>query len=868
MQLCRTARLYTLTLYNTQNPHLCKKMPVKLQPGIFANILPYYFMRTILFSTALAILSVFSHAQPVNDWKTFYRATPPKEVNIIHTKLDVIFDFEKSRMDGRAWLTLTPHFYETDSVLLDAKSMLIREVSLVTGKQKQNLSYSYADSLVLRIGLGRQVKRGEKVEIFIDYTARPEDLKLPGSAAISSAKGLYFINPQGTDSTKPIQIWTQGETEGTSVWCPTVDRPNQKTTQEISMTVPAKYVTLSNGLLVKQEKRANGMRTDTWKMDLPHAPYLMFMGVGDFAIVKDKYKNIPLEYYVDKEYAPVAKRIFGNTPEMMDFFSKLLGVEYAWPKYAQMVAQDYVSGAMENTTATLHGPWAQQNARELTDENIWETTIAHELFHQWFGDLVTCESFSNLTVNESFADYSEYLWLEYKYGRDAADELHLQSMQGYLSNPREHSKHLVRFFYNDKEDMFDLVSYQKGGRILHMLRYELGDSAFFKGLQLYLNQNRFKTAEAHQLRLAFEEVSGRDLNPFFNQWYFNNGHPEVKISYGNKEGRDFIAFEQVQKDSAFVMPVKVAAYAANQNPVVYPIELRNRIDTFYFDNGGKTMFYEADADRVLLWKKTEEKSAEGWLAQYARKGNFISRYEALSGQFTLDTLGENTRKLMLEALKDPYHGIRARALRYFRQYVAQLKNDSDWLPVEKIAKEDKQRPLKAAAIDVLVKRTGSRYNNLFKDATADSSYTVAGAALEALMQKDLANASALKEKLETDAEGRLDAALTILAYAGRPAGEADSVIAGFKKLPGMERIVVYKGMVFYAQKLDNPVAFKNVLAPVVDLYRRIPPGIGTYKADMMEALKDLLAIKEQQLQANPANKDLEEQVTWLKKQLQ
>ena len=218
---------------------------------------------------------------------------------------------------------------------------------------------------------------------------------------LPDAKGLYFINPKGEEKDKPTQIWTQGETEANSVWMPTIDKPNQKTTQEIYMTVPAKYVTLSNGLLISQKKNADGTRTDYWKMDLPHAPYLFFMGVGDFAIVKDSYKGKEVSYYVEKEYAPVARSIFGNTPEMMKFFSEKLGVEYPWQKYAQIVGRDYVSGAMENTTATLHQESAYQNARELVDGIRWEGTIAHELFHQWFGDLVTAESWSNLTVNES-----------------------------------------------------------------------------------------------------------------------------------------------------------------------------------------------------------------------------------------------------------------------------------------------------------------------------------------------------------------------------------------------------------------------------------------------------------------------------------
>src|SRR5437764_1852925 len=132
------------------------------------------------------------------------------------------------------------------------------------------------------------------------------------------------------------------------------------------MTVPGKYVTLSNGKLVSQTKNTDGTRTDKWKLDQPNAPYLFFMGVGDYAVVHDSYKGKEVNYYVEKEYAPVARRIFGNTPEMIGFYSKVLGIEYPWVKYSQMTARDYVSGAMENTSATLHTDALQQDARELT----------------------------------------------------------------------------------------------------------------------------------------------------------------------------------------------------------------------------------------------------------------------------------------------------------------------------------------------------------------------------------------------------------------------------------------------------------------------------------------------------------------------
>src|SRR3954470_734791 len=443
---------------------------------------------------ALVMLSFGQNAETARDkdtsWKSSYRGSAEKINDLVHTKLDAKFDFNKSYLNGKVWITLKPHFYNTDSLALDAKGMDIHTVAMVKGNGQTPLKYQY-DGWILNIKLDRKYTNRETYTVYIDYTAKPDEVKVEGSAAINDAKGLYFINPRGEEKDKPTEIWTQGETEATSVWVPTIDKPNQKTTEEISMTVPAKFVTLSNGLMVSQKKNADGTRTDTWKMDLPHSPYLFFMGAGEFAVIKDSYKGKEVSYYVEKEYAPVARGIFGHTPAMIAFYSKITGVDYPWAKYSQIVGRDYVSGAMENTTATLHQESANQDARELADDNTWEDVIAHELFHQWFGDYVTTESWSNITLNESFANYSETLWNEYKYGEDHAEAHNYGDMQGYIASQSE-NKDLVRFKYADKEDMFDAVSYNKGGRILKMLRDYLGDSAFYKALNLYLTTNKFK----------------------------------------------------------------------------------------------------------------------------------------------------------------------------------------------------------------------------------------------------------------------------------------------------------------------------------------------------------------------------------------
>ncbi|MFC7668407.1 M1 family metallopeptidase [Hymenobacter humi] len=503
-----------------------------------------------------------------------YRASATKVNDLVHTKLDVRFDYAKRYLYGKTWITLKPHAYPTDSLRLDAKGMDIKAVALINGEQQVPLKYTYTDGANLRINLGKTFKPGEQYTIYIDYTSKPDELKVQGSAAITDAKGLYFINPDSAVKGKPVQIWTQGETEGSSAWFPTIDRPNQKTTQEISMTVPSKYVTLSNGALVSQKPAGPGLRTDTWKMDLPHAPYLFMMAVGDFKIYKDTWRGKEVSYYLEPKYAPFAKQIFGNTPDMMEYYSQRLGVEYPWNKYSQIVARDYVSGAMENTTATLHGEQVQMTDRELLDrEYTNESVIAHELFHQWFGDYVTAESWSNITVNETMADFSEGLYAEHKYGKDAADAHYYRYLRRYLSSPRDAAKTLVRFHYEQQEEVFDLVSYQKGGAIMDMLRTYLGDDVFFAGLQKYLKDNALGNGEAHQMRLAFEAVSGQDLNWFWNQWYFAPGHPVVTIDYAWDAAKKVqsVTVKQTQQGQTFQLPFTIDYYVGGKvqhQPVV------------------------------------------------------------------------------------------------------------------------------------------------------------------------------------------------------------------------------------------------------------------------------------------------------------
>jgi aminopeptidase N len=712
----------------------------------------------LLLASTLSIMGFSQEKGPVDSsWKKTPRYTPTRINNLVHTKLDVRFDYEKTSLLGKAWITLTPHLNPTADLTLDAKGMDIIQVSMLQAdKSMKTLEYGY-DRKQLSIKLPKAYKKGETYTVYINYVSKPNEYeKEAGADPMLGVKGLYFINPKGEEKNKPIQIWTQGETESNSVWFPTIDQTQQKTTQELYMTVPSKYVTLSNN---------DGTRTDYWKMDLPHSPYLFFMGVGDYAVIKDSWKGKEVNYYVEKEFGPVAKKIFGNTPEMMTYFSKITGVEYPWIKYSQITGREYVAGAMENTTATIHQETAQQDARELTDGNIWEGTIAHELFHQWFGDYVTAESWSNLTLNESFADYSQTLWDEYKYGKDAGDAENFNGMQGYLMGDNS-KKDLVRFFYEDREQMFDAVSYQKGGRILHMLRKHIGDSAFFKGLNLYLSSNKFKSAEAHHLRLAFEEVSGMDLTWYFNQWYFGNGHPKLDIQYKYNETTQqaTVVVKQTQgTGKIFRIPTFIDVYNGKTR-TRNQVWIEHAVDSFSFASSTKPDLINFDGEKILLCEKKENKSLDNYIHQFYHAGSYLDRKEAVDfcGKKTDDP---KALSLLKDALNDAYHGIRSLAMSKIDMKKDRIRKTFEETLALLVNKET-NRPVKASMLEGLGKTADAKYASLYEKNINDSSYSVSGAALEALSKTD--SVLALKYAMELTnkpAKGKLDMAINAILVA-------------------------------------------------------------------------------------------------------
>lgn len=692
-----------------------------------------------------------------------YRASRARTFDLLHTNLELAFDYKNRTVKGKAILTLTPYAYPQKELVLDAKDFEVHKVGRLHNGIEQPLSFDY-DQEKLTLALPEQLEKEDTLHVAITYTAFPEKGDKEGSAAITDTKGMYFINPTGEDKNKPVQIWTQGETVFNSKWFPTIDSPNERQTHDFYLTVPAQYLSLSNGELLGSKENGDGTRTDHWQMGIPHAPYLSAIVIGEFSLIEENVNGLKMRYFVEPKYKAGARGVFGNTPEMISFFSDLLDMPFPWQKYDQVVVRDFVSGAMENTTLSIFMDALNLNEREALDSE-WDYIIAHELFHQWFGNFVTTESWANLTLNEAFADYSEYLWFEYKEGRDQADMHHFNAIEQYLGESEEKQLDLIRFYYDDSEDMFDNHTYAKGGRVLHMLRKLLGDKVFFDGLSLYLKQNALSSVEVHNLRLALEKASGLDLNWFFNQWFLSSGHPQLKISWDDTDPENRLLRLEQQQDLSqsplYKIPFKVSIYKDGQR-IEKSFVLDQAVQEFPLQNGAGTQLVLFDEFRELLSERIEYRGFENLEKQFLLSTSGLARVEALdslTGKYSeqLDYFPTIER-----ALEDSFHVVRELALHRMNRLDASEADKSNLEnKILKLVEEDSDNAVRAAALEALAGIGGTKYQQLFYRLINAPSYQVSGAALTAYLdiEGNIASKEELFERLKEEENIRIIAPL-------------------------------------------------------------------------------------------------------------
>jgi aminopeptidase N len=571
-----------------------------------------------------------------------------KDYDLQHSKIALKFDVEQRKIIGDVTHTLTILKNGTSKLAFDSVGLTIHSVTLNKAAAKFEIT---ATELI--VPLASAAKVGDKFEVEIKYEGKP-------------SKGGYFILPDKDYPEQPKEIWTQGESEDTRYYLPTYDYPNDRLTTETILTVPAAWLTVANGKLIGVKDAGNGLRTWTWQESLPSSTYLMTVVAGEFEEVKDSWHGKPVTYYAPKGRGDRLKINYGRTPQMLELFSKKLGVEYPWEKYAQSMVDDFVAGGMENSSATTNASSSLVNPRLVPEYPTGQDPlISHELGHQWFGDLVTCKDWGNIWLNEGFATFMETLWSENYFPKEQAEYERWTSMREWFGQPSLWAKPIVRHDFDDSSE-FDGNAYGKGGLVLYMLRHQLGDDAFYRGLKHYLEANRGKNVVTADLAKAIEEETHSNVDQFFSQWVYGAGAPKFDVSYSYDDAKRQVSVKvkQTQKTEKrvglFSVPTDVEITTA-AGAKDYPITVSKAEEAFTLPADSAPVMVLFDKGGQILKSAELHKEKKEWLYQLKHASEIADRADAAEALTKLKDDAEVDAALG-EALKnDKAWGIRATA---------------------------------------------------------------------------------------------------------------------------------------------------------------------------------------------------------------
>ena len=595
----------------------------------------------VLLTISLSTATTFAANEPL-------RTAGDRSVDVEHLRLDLDVDLKRQSVEGTATLDFTP-LRKLRSLSLDAVGHEVSAVELKTDVSSMKLA-SRNTGKKLIVSFPEALPAGVRRRIVVHYRVR------------KPSSGLHFFAPTKERPKTPTMMWSHGEPISSRHWFPSLDQPNERQTTEIIATVPAGFEAVSNGKLVSKTKVDTGRRTRFhWKQEKPHVSYLVSLVVGRFAVHREMWRGRPITYYVSPDRAKDTRPTFGRTVEMLDYFSKRFGIEYPWEKYAQVVVEQFISGGMEHTGATTLYSRVMHDRRALLDSSP-DRLIAHELGHQWWGDLVTCRDWAHLWLNEGFATYCEVLWYEHKLGKDERDYL-LYSKSRSARTGAALTRPIVDRRYSHPRTMFDSRAYPKGGWVLHMLRNRLGDDAFFRALKRYGTVYAYQTAETSDLRKVFERLTETSLERFFYDWTERPGHPKLKVESKYDPASKFVRIQvsQTQKGDAFHFPLKLALpLPGNRAPIVIERLITEKTQTILLPSPVRPTMIRVDPDFALLAEIEEAKDRDFWQAQLESAPTVAERIRAveyLAGRKKVADV-----QLLINALKqDRFYGVRVEA---------------------------------------------------------------------------------------------------------------------------------------------------------------------------------------------------------------
>jgi aminopeptidase N len=598
-----------------------------------------------VFLALAALLAIFVAAPRLSADEPYARS---RDYDLQHSKIALRFNLEQRTVLGEVTHSLSILRDGTAKIVFDSTGLTIQKVTVNKAAAKFETT---AEKLI--IPLAPEAKVGDKFEIAIRYEGKP-------------TKGMYFILPDKDYPDRPSQIWTQGESEDTHYYLPTYDYPNDRLTTETILTVPASWITVSNGKLIGISDAGKGLKTWYWKESVPSSTYLITIVAGEFDEVKDTWRGIPVTYYAPKGRGDRLAINYGRTPAMMDLFSKKFGVDYPWEKYSQVMVDDFVAGGMENSSATTNNSGSLVHPKLAPEYFTGEDDlISHELGHQWFGDLVTCKDWGDVWLNEGFATFLETVWTEAHFGKDQADYERWNNAREWFESASLWNKPIVRHDFDDSSE-FDGNAYGKGGWILYMLRHQLGEGVFYRAMKHYLEANRGKNVVTADLAKAIEEATHINVDQFFSQWVYGAGAPKFDLSYTyDAEKRQvLLSVKQTQKIEGrvglFRVPVDVEITTAS-GPKLYNVTVSKDKQTFSLAADSAPLMVLFDKGGHLLKSADFHKEKKEWLYQLKNAFDVPDRADAVVALGKIRNDDDAVAALSDALRKDKAWGIRATA---------------------------------------------------------------------------------------------------------------------------------------------------------------------------------------------------------------
>jgi len=570
-------------------------------------------------------------------------------VDVRHIKLEIAIDPRKRTIAGTATHRLTAINDGVSRIDFDAAEM---EISAVTvGGKAAGFRY---DDPVLHIELPKPLRAGAETLVAITYSASPR-------------RGLYFVAPDKDYPDKPLQAWTQGQDEDSRHWYPCIDFPNHQQTSEVIVTVPGDMISIGNGELrsVDEDRRAK-TKTFHWYMSTPHVTYLLSQVVGDFAEIAHHWQGIPVQYYGPRGREDDIERTLARTPDMLAFFSEATGVKYPYARYAQTFVADFIFGGMENISATTLTDTALLDKRASIDADS-DGLLAHELAHQWFGDLLTCRDWAHGWLNEGFATYFEALFTEHAKGIDEFRYELFQNTQIYMGeDSNRYRRPIVNNVYHEPIDLFDRHLYEKGSLVLHAIRSTLGDGLWWKAIRHYVTKHRNTNVTTPDLQRAIESATGRNIDWLFDEYVYRGGHPAFRLAFEwddeAKQAKLNVTQTQDEKDAAiFRLPMTVD-FTVDGKRHEFKVQVEEKVHNFFFALPAKPQMVRFDPGHQFL-KTVEFKRGKDMLAyQVEHDDDVVGRIEAARELAKLGTR-QAVDALKRAVLEDGFWGVQAEAAR-------------------------------------------------------------------------------------------------------------------------------------------------------------------------------------------------------------